>query len=309
MYSRIAVDSRSRWCLYSDSRLRATSKAITVSCASRQRAELGRAARARPGRGGRRPPRAPRPLSTASHHGVRQNAIRGASAAGVSKPASSAASATVRPNVPSVSRRALRRLMPSVERPAVARLEAGDAAERGGADHRAGGLRAVGERDHPVGYGGGRAARGAAGRARRVVRVDGRRRLVGGELGRHGLAEDHRALLAQPGHAVRVAGRAPAGVDRRAVGGRHVGGVDDVLDADRQAVQRPARLLVVALPRRRDRLVGVDVRPRVQLALALADPLQALAHELLGAQLAFIEEPDGLGRRDHPGRVRGKMIR
>ena len=33
--------------------------------------------------------------------------------------------------------------------------------------------------------------------------------------------------------------------------------------------------------------------------LALPDPLQALAHELLGAHLALGEQPDGLGRRDH----------
>ena len=157
-------------------------------------------------------------------------------------------------------------------RPAVAGLEADDAAERGGPDHRAGGLRAVGDRHHPGRDRGGRAARRAAGRAIGIVRVDGHRRLVGRELGADGLAEDHRALLAQPGDAVRVALGPVPFVDRRAVGGRHVRRVDHVLDADRQPVQRPARRLRVTRARLRERGVGVEVRPRAQLALARLDP-------------------------------------
>ena len=58
--------------------------------------------------------------------------------------------------------------------PAVAGLEADDAAERRGPDHRAGGLGAVGDRHHPGRDRGGRPARRAAGRAVGVVRVDRR---------------------------------------------------------------------------------------------------------------------------------------
>ena len=177
-------------------------------------------------------------------------------------PASSAASATVRPNVPSVSSRSLSRLMPAVECQPCDGLKPTTPQNDAGPDDRAGGLGAVGERDHPVGDRGGRPARGAARRAVEVVRVAGRRRLVGGELGRHRLAEDHRALLAQPGDAVGVARRPVALVDRRAVRGRHVGGVDDVLHADRDPVQRPPRRLGITRPRLRERLLRVEVRPR-----------------------------------------------
>jgi hypothetical protein len=47
---------------------------------------------------------------------VRQNAIFPWRGSGGAKPAARAASATVRPNVPSVSSRSLRRLIPAVER-------------------------------------------------------------------------------------------------------------------------------------------------------------------------------------------------
>ena len=67
------------------------------------------------------------------------------------------------------------------------------------------------------------------------------------ELRRHRLAHDDGAGAAQGGNARRVALGAAAGENRRAVLGRQVGGVEDVLDADRHAMQRrPA-------PRRRGR--------------------------------------------------------
>ena len=67
-------------------------------------------------------------------------------------------------------------------------------------------------------------------------------RLHPGELGGHRLAEDDRAGLAQRRDARAVALAAKAVEQRRAVPGRHVAGFDDVLDADRHAVDRRKRL-------------------------------------------------------------------
>ena len=68
-------------------------------------------------------------------------------------------------------------------------------------------------------------------------------RRAGGELGRDRLAHDDRARGQRPRHHRRVARRRPARrAAAEAVLGEHVRGVDDVLEADRHAVQRPDRL-------------------------------------------------------------------
>ncbi len=92
-----------------------------------------------------------------------------------------------------------------------ARLEAGDAAERGRNARGAAGVAADGDFAHAVG-GGDRAARGrAAGRARAIRRIARRAEMrIGADAGkgklRHvGLGDDHRARLAQPPHDGRIA--------------------------------------------------------------------------------------------------------
>ena len=75
------------------------------------------------------------------------------------------------------------------------------------------------------------------------MRVAGAARLGGGEFGGHRLAEDHRARFAQGNDACSIALGAPAEVYWGAVFGREVSSLDDVLDADRHAVdlaERPA---------------------------------------------------------------------
>ena len=76
---------------------------------------------------------------------------------------------------------------------------------------------------------------------RGIVRVGGRSGRHAGELAGDGLAEDHRAGGARRARRRRRRRRAVAAIDRRAHLGRQVDGVDDVLDADRHAVQRAAR--------------------------------------------------------------------
>jgi hypothetical protein len=62
-----------------------------------------------------------------------------------------------------------------------------------------------------------------------------------GELGRDRLAEDHGARRPQPFRHGGIAHRATAGVDARPHFGRHVVRIEDVLEPDRDAVERPDR--------------------------------------------------------------------
>src|SRR5260370_36456841 len=89
------------------------------------------------------------------------------------------------------------------------------------------------------------------------MRVARAARLGGSKFCGDGLPDDDWAGLAQRGAARTIPFGAEAGEQRRAVFGRHVGGLDDVLDADRHAVDLRAR------PTRapaRGRLVGSCAR-------------------------------------------------
>ena len=74
--------------------------------------------------------------------------------------------------------------------------------------------------------------------SRKIVRIARRRRIEGGKRGGRGLAGDGRAGRLQRHHDRRVGARLLATIDLRTHLGRQVGGVDDVLDADRDAAQR-----------------------------------------------------------------------
>lgn len=138
---------------------------------------------------------------------------------------------------------------------AIGRLEADAAAIAGRPDRRTHHLAAEGERHEARADRRGRSGARTAGRALRIVRVGRAREHFGGrEFGRRGLADDDRASLAQRLHAGRIAPRLRAGPHRRALGGRQVRRFDDVLDADRDAVERRQRLAVEPALRRALRL-------------------------------------------------------
>ena len=120
------------------------------------------------------------------------------------------------------------------------RLVADHAAIRRGPDDGARGLRAERQRHHVIGDRRRRAGRGSARRVRDVMRIARLVRLHHREFGRHGLADDDAARRARERHARRIPRRTMTGIDRRAVGRRHIRGVDQILDAHRQAVQQPA---------------------------------------------------------------------
>ena len=146
-------------------------------------------------------------------------------------------SSTERAIVPTVSRLSVFDVHAGRRKQAVARLEPDDAAIGGRPDHRAAGLRADRQRHHEIGDRRRRAARRAARRvqpgcagcevgpgcrlANSVVTVLPSRIAAGGRGRRRGAG---------------VEARPAAGIDRRAVAGRHVGGVENVLDAERHAL-------------------------------------------------------------------------
>ena len=97
----------------------------------------------------------------------------------------------------------------------------------------------------------------------RIVRVLGLvPRMGGGEFRGRGLADDDGAGFAERMDAGGIAVRLLALEHRRALAGRHVGGLDDVLDRDRHAVDRRQRLAVA--PARRRGVGGSDRAVLVQ---------------------------------------------
>ena len=120
----------------------------------------------------------------------------------------------------------------------------------------------------------------------RVVVVRHRRRRSGhpvGQLGHLRLGHDDGPAVAEIFRHRRFVGRHEAVEDERATGGGHVGGLDVVLDGDRNAVQRPADVsllaLAIALVGLFER-IGVHGDRRVQLVLIRGDAREALQHEL-----------------------------
>ncbi len=90
---------------------------------------------------------------------------------------------------------------------------------------------------------------------------------AGRKLGRHGFADHNAARCTRGDDSGRVGSRPPALPDRRAVFGGHVGGIEDVLDADGQAVEQPRAGCRAAHVR------GIDKRERAHIAFAVADAL------------------------------------
>ena len=116
------------------------------------------------------------------------------------------------------------------------------------------------------------------------------------ELGRHGLAENDGAGLAQGPHRRVVALGEIAAIGLAAHLGRHVLGFEQVLDADRHAVD--GRQRAPGLPSRRARIGGgararlVERRKRLHDRLALGNRLQA-ALEIGARAIGALAKPRG----------------
>ena len=194
-----------------------------------------------------------------------------------------------------------------VDRP-VGRLEGVGAAEARRADRRAARMGADGGRDGGRADRGGGTARRAARGAARVMRVAGARRTAAAEGDCHRLAEDRRAAFPERVHDRRILLRAVTGEQRRAVFGRHVGGLDQVLDPDRQPVdRRQRRARPVARARRVRRLpraVEIDMGPGHDLVLARLDFPDAALEKIARRVRAVAESGHAVVEGDERMRLR-----
>ncbi len=155
----------------------------------------------------------------------------------------------------------------------------------------------------------------------RVARRPERRVLVGRperELVQVGLADEHRAGLAQVGDRRRIAFGDVAVAHARRRGRRHAADVEQVLDRDRHAVQRTAVVaggqLLIGLARLPQRLVGHHEDERVQPRVVGLDAAQASFGDAHRGELprpqAAAELLDGHHRGCAPpagGGVRGRL--
>ena len=194
-------------------------------------------------------------------------------------------------------------------------LQPDDAAERRGPQDRADRLRPDRDRHVTSRDRGRRSRRGAAGRVVERPRVAGPGRVAVGERRRHGLADDDGPGGPEPGDEGRVAVGAGVGERRPASGRRHARDVDDVLDPDRDAVERPglaaARALVVAGTRLGSGGRRVHGRPRADRAVRGRDPGEARLEELAGGRPAGADGGDRVGDAEirQVGRARHRRHR
>src|SRR5712672_949715 len=120
-------------------------------------------------------------------------------------------------------------------------------------------------------------------------------RLKASELGGHGFADDHAAGAANERHHGGIRLRAMSGVDRRAILGWQIGGVVDVLDADRQPSQRQRLQPISALARRLD----IERHERADLAVALGDSIGTTIDDGARRERASLYLPDKLESGQH----------
>lgn len=119
---------------------------------------------------------------------------------------------------------------------------------------------------------------------------------AGGELDRIGLAQDQRAARAHDGHRSRVAAGLHALMQRRILGGRHVLGIEHVLDAPGNSVERARTRRFVELAGRAQRLRRIKMQPGTDNGIARLDPGQAGPKQFLGRELAGVQQDSGFRR-------------
>src|SRR5262249_50258877 len=112
---------------------------------------------------------------------------------------------------------------------------------------------------------------------------------------RHGLAHDHRAGGAQHGYYRRIAGRRMPSVQNGAVFGGHVGGIKDILDTHRHAMERTGWFSFTTPSVRRARLsetvVGIEKCPCLDLIIDLSNSCQAGFDYLHRSKDAVVDQP------------------
>src|SRR5260221_2134498 len=109
-----------------------------------------------------------------------------------------------------------------------------------------------------------------------------------GKLGSDGLAEYEPARRSRERHTGGVGSGLKALIGSGAVSGRHVAGIHDVLDADRDAVERPAPRAAVERLSCGQRLFRIEMLPGANDWLALDDALEIGAGQRFGGQAAAL---------------------
>ena len=172
----------------------------------------------------------------------------------------------------------------------MAGLDAEHAAKCGWTDHRAIGLRSDRQRHHACRHSRSRTRRRAAGRPLQVAWIACLAWMEIGKFRRHRLADDDRSRLAQLADSGAVGIWPAPRKNRRTAFGRIVRGVEDVLDSDRNAVQRPGALATglaaIERTRLRQRVLRIQMDESVDFALDSRNPLQAGARIVLGGNRA-----------------------
>ena len=186
---------------------------------------------------------------------------------------------------------------------AVRRLHAGHAAHRRGIPDRSGRVRADRCGHHARGHRDAGPARRASRKAPRPPGIDGGRPgqveggTADGELVGRQLSEEHGPGRAQPRRDDGVLRRDVLPEEPRMRGGPKAGRVDDVLERERDAVERPAvragHDLALRLARRDERGIGRDAQERVQAPIDSPDPVEKRSRVLDRRQRL---RPDQFGR-------------
>jgi len=130
----------------------------------------------------------------------------------------------------------------------------------------------------------------------KVVRIDGRPWCHAGEFRGYRLAQDDGAGRAQERHARRIAGGAIAAIDRRSHLGRQTDGIDNVLDPNRDPVQRAAAGSAIKLARLTQRQRGIHIRKGMNRRLARRDALEAGPRYALRRDLTGRDPASDFGR-------------
>ena len=172
-------------------------------------------------------------------------------------------------------------------------LEGERAAETRRPNRRTARMSADGDRDRARSHGGGRSGGRSAGRARVIVRIARSGRTAAAERNRRRLADDDRAAAPQRVDRSRVPKRTVPPEQLAAELRRHVERLDEILDADGQAVDRRQRTAApIPLRRRVGRFSGalaIEMLPRHHPIFDRGDLFEA-AFEICARRVRSVAE-------------------
>src|SRR5262245_24068663 len=122
------------------------------------------------------------------------------------------------------------------------------------------------------------------------------------KLGCDCFSHDYRTSRAQHCDHAGITGGSTTGVQHGAVFGRHISGVEDILDADGYAMECSGgpslKAPSVGCARLRKGMVWIEKRPRLDSTIDLANSRETSLDELLRTDDAAADHPRRFGRRE-----------